>query len=110
MDKKIFFCRYWWLLILPDSIHKMNIMKPNTWLVPKTYMSTVSNSETSNVERQDGEKSLVSSEQVKQRMLSFKEMLLTTTVSYEDFITRIEKIFNLWYNFGNFSRCSFFFF
>ncbi|VDM91856.1 unnamed protein product [Litomosoides sigmodontis] len=64
----IFSLTYWWLLVLPDFIYKITITKPSTWIVPKIYMSTVE------VETEENEKS----EQVKQRILSLKEMLLTT--------------------------------
>lgn len=65
-------------------------MEPSTWIVPKTCLSTTSCNDISNVEKQDDEKSLSPPEQVKQRILSFKEMLLTTLVSYEKFIVNFK--------------------
>ncbi|CAG9529864.1 unnamed protein product [Cercopithifilaria johnstoni] len=72
----LFSLAYWWLLVLPDSIHKVNVMKPNTWIVPKTYMSANSFKDTTSIAETNDRK--FSSEKVKQRILSFKEMLRTT--------------------------------
>uniref|UniRef100_A0A1I8EC84 Battenin n=1 Tax=Wuchereria bancrofti TaxID=6293 RepID=A0A1I8EC84_WUCBA len=74
----IFSLAYWCLLVFPDSIHKISILKPSTWVVPKTCLSETSFNDISNIETQNADKSLASSEHVKQRILSFKEMLLTT--------------------------------
>ncbi|KAK6106341.1 CLN3 family protein [Brugia pahangi] len=74
----IFSLAYWCLLVFPDSIHKISIMKLSTWVVPKTCLSETSFNDISNIETQNADKSLTSSEHVKQRILSFKEMLLTT--------------------------------
>nr|CTP82026.1 Bm7358 [Brugia malayi] len=74
----IFSLAYWCLLVFPDSIHKISIMKLSTWVVPKTCLSETSFNDICNIETQNADKSLTSSEHVKQRILSFKEMLLTT--------------------------------
>uniref|UniRef100_A0A0R3RPH2 Battenin n=1 Tax=Elaeophora elaphi TaxID=1147741 RepID=A0A0R3RPH2_9BILA len=74
----VFTLTYWWLLIIPDSIYKINVMKPSTWIVPKTWMFAASSRDASNIETQDSGKSSVQPELVKQRILSFTEMLLTT--------------------------------
>lgn len=68
-------------MILPESIHRANILKPNTWIVPRTYLTEIDDD---NPETNTGnnEKLSVQQENVKQRILSFKEMLLTTFVSY----------------------------
>uniref|UniRef100_A0A915PIA9 Battenin n=1 Tax=Setaria digitata TaxID=48799 RepID=A0A915PIA9_9BILA len=76
----IFSLAYWCLLVLPESIHQVSVMEPKTWIVPETRLSTTSFRDTSyteTIEKAD-EKSQQSTESVKQRLLSFREMLLTT--------------------------------
>uniref|UniRef100_A0A1I7W0E6 Battenin n=1 Tax=Loa loa TaxID=7209 RepID=A0A1I7W0E6_LOALO len=86
----MFSLAYWCLLILPDSIHRVNIMEPSTWIVPKTCLSETSSNGISNMETEDDKNSSMSSKQVKQRILSFEEMLLVTLVLYQTgvFISR----------------------
>lgn len=76
-------CRYWWLLVVPDSVHQAKVLSPKTWIVPESCLSTTSNSNESVYKEpvQDHEeKKLEQSSIVKQRNLSFKEKLLTTVV------------------------------
>ncbi|VDK77229.1 unnamed protein product [Onchocerca ochengi] len=76
----IFSLTYWCLLLLPDSIYKAKVLEPKTWIVPKSCLSAITSNDNVHMETaaQDEGKSPVSPEPVKQRLLSFKEMLLIT--------------------------------
>uniref|UniRef100_A0A914E016 Battenin n=1 Tax=Acrobeloides nanus TaxID=290746 RepID=A0A914E016_9BILA len=37
----IFAIAYWFLMVLPPSVHTVNIIKPKTWLNPKIYPETI---------------------------------------------------------------------
>ncbi|MCP9260158.1 Battenin [Dirofilaria immitis] len=76
----IFSLTYWCLLVLPESIHKIDILKPRTWIVPEKCLSITSFNNTLCMKTavKDDEKSSIQPQPMKQRLISFKEMLLIT--------------------------------
>ncbi|VDN40360.1 unnamed protein product [Gongylonema pulchrum] len=78
----VFAATYWFLLVVPESIHQARLLHPRTWIVPETSLTvSVSKSDDSGFKTsiQNGEGyALTKSGMVRQRKMSFKEMLLTT--------------------------------
>ncbi|VDN01637.1 unnamed protein product [Thelazia callipaeda] len=75
----IFALTYWCLLVVPESIHQASVTKPATWVVPDSRLSrsTVSSTEHERA-TVESDKTSTSVKEIKQRMLSVKEMLMIT--------------------------------